>query len=85
VTRVAREVGTDGGRDGLLSSVVDDAMRGEPSIITRYGRPEAVGLGFEEWDRLARVPWFGRLLMSAPIAAKDLPPRNRKPIRGLKL
>ena len=67
-----------------LSSLVDDATRGEPSIITRHGKPEAVVVGFEEWQRLAHVPSFGRLLMSAPVAAKDLPRRNRKPIRRVK-
>jgi antitoxin Phd len=50
----------------MLSSVIDDAVRGEPSIITRHGKPEAVILGFKEWERLANVPSFGRLLMSAP-------------------
>jgi prevent-host-death family protein len=68
-----------------LSLLVDDATRGEPSIVTRYGKPEAVIVGFEEWERLIHVPSFGRLLMSAPIAAKDLPRRNRKPIRRVKL
>ena len=60
-----------------LSSVVDDAVQGEPSIITRHGRPEAVVVGFKEWERLVRVPSFGRLLMSAPISAEDIPERNR--------
>ena len=30
-----------------LSAVVDGAVRGQPWIITRHGRPEAVVLGFE--------------------------------------
>ena len=68
-----------------LSSLVDDATRGKPSIITRHGKPEAVVVGFEEWERLAHVPSFGRLLMSAPLEAKDLPRRNRKPMRRAKL
>jgi antitoxin Phd len=68
-----------------LSSLVDDATRGEPSIITRHGKPEAVIMGFEEWERLTHVPSFGRLLMSAPIRAKDQPRRNRKPSRRVKL
>ena len=68
-----------------LSSVVDDAVHGEPSIITRHGRAEAVIVGFKEWERLAHVPSFGRLLMSAPVSAGDLPGRNRKPIRRAKL
>lgn len=56
-----------------LSAVIDQAKQGEPSIITRHGRPEAVLLSFEEWQRLSRVPSFGRLLMAAPVAADDLP------------
>jgi antitoxin Phd len=68
-----------------LSSVVDDAARGEPSIITRHGRPEAVVIGFDDWKRLSSVPSFGRLLMSAPIQADDLPERDRSPIREIKL
>ena len=34
-----------------LSAVVDEALRGEPAIITRHGKPEAVILSFEEWQR----------------------------------
>lgn len=60
-----------------LSAVVDGAVRGEPSIITRHGRKEAVILSFKEWERLSQAPSFGRLLMAAPIAPEDLPDRNR--------
>jgi prevent-host-death family protein len=67
-----------------LRSLVDDAARGEPSIITRHGKREAVVVGFEDWERLAKVPSFGRLLMSVPITEKDAPQRNRKPIRRVK-
>jgi antitoxin Phd len=68
-----------------LSSLVDDATRGEASIITRHGKPKAVIVGFEEWQRLAQIPSFGRLVMSAPVGAKGLPRRSRKPIRRVKL
>jgi len=68
-----------------LSAVVDDAVRGEPSIITRHGRPEAVVIGFEEWQKLSNVPSFGRLLMSAPIEPGDLPERDRSPLRAVDL
>ena len=68
-----------------LSSVIDDAVHGEPSIITRHGKPEAVILGFQEWERLARVPSFGRLLISAPLSEGDLPKRNRSRMRRVKL
>jgi prevent-host-death family protein len=64
-----------------LSAVVDQAVRGKPSLITRHGKPEAVVLGYAEWERLSRVPSFGRLLMSAPLESSDLPERNRTPTR----
>lgn len=64
-----------------LSAVVDDAVRGEPAIITRHGKREAVVLSFAEWERLSQVPSFGRLLMSAPLAPDDLPARNEAPPR----
>ena len=64
-----------------LSSVVDEAVRSQPSIITRHGRPEAVVLGIKDWGRLSRIPSFGRLLMSAPIEPGDLPERDQTPIR----
>ena len=68
-----------------LSSLIDDATRGEPSVITRHGKPQAVVMGYKEWERLAHVPSFGRLLMSAPVSIDDLPARNRKPGRRVKL
>ena len=60
----------------ILSAIIDQARQGEPSIITRHGRPEAVLLSFEEWQRLSHVPPFGRLLMEAPLEPEDLSPRQ---------
>jgi antitoxin Phd len=71
-----------------LSSIIDAAARGEPSIISRHGKPEAVVLGFREWERLgrlAKVPSFGRLLTSAPVSPGDAPKRNQTPVRHVKL
>jgi prevent-host-death family protein len=65
-----------------LSAVVDQATRGKPSLITRHGKPEAVVLGFADWERLSQVPSFGRLLMSAPVERGDLPARNITPMRN---
>jgi prevent-host-death family protein len=65
-----------------LSAVVDRATRGKPSVITRHGRAEAVVLGFADWERLSRVPSFGRLLMAAPLERGDLPARSRSPMRN---
>ena len=59
-----------------LSAVIDTARQGQPSVITRHGRPAAVVLGFEEWQRMSNIPSFGRLLMSAPIERGDLPERE---------
>lgn len=64
-----------------LSAVVDDAQHGNASIITRHGKPAAVVLGFDEWQRLSRVPSFARLLVSAPREAGDLPERDTTPLR----
>jgi antitoxin Phd len=59
-----------------LSAVIDQARQGQASIITRHGRPEAVVLSFEEWQRLSNVPSFGRLLIAAPLVPNDLPARQ---------
>ena len=64
-----------------LSAVVDQATRGKASVITRHGKPEAVVLGFAEWQRLSSVPSFGRLLMAAPLESGDLQERDRTPMR----
>jgi prevent-host-death family protein len=64
-----------------LSAVVDDAVRGEPAVITRHGKREAVILSFKEWERLSHVPSFGQLLMAMPVGAGDLPERNTSPLR----
>ena len=64
-----------------LSAVVDEAVGGKPAVITRHGKKQAVVLSYEEWQRLSKVPSFGRLLMSAPLSAGDLPARNRSTLR----
>ena len=54
--------------------------RVQPCVISCHCRCEAIAIAYEEWDKLSRVPRFGRLLMAAPLEAGDLPKRNRKPI-----
>jgi prevent-host-death family protein len=68
-----------------LSSIIDDATHGRPSIITRHGTPEAVIIGFVEWQRLSNVPSFGKLLASAPIEPGDLLERDPSPLRAVEL
>jgi antitoxin Phd len=59
-----------------LSAVIDEAMEGTPAVITRHGKRQAVVVSYEEWERLSRVPTFGRLLMAAPLSPDDAPSRN---------
>lgn len=68
-----------------LSAVIDDALRGRPSVITRRGKRTAVVLSFDEWQRLSQVPSFGRLLMAAPLGLGDLPERRGSGLRRTKI
>ena len=68
-----------------LSAVVDEAVQGNPAVITRHGKPQAVILSYQEWQRLSQVPSFGRLLMAAPLAPDDVPLRDRTPLRSADL
>lgn len=67
-----------------LSAVVDLAVAGEPTVITRHGRKEAVLVSFEEWQRIAKVPDFADLLLAFPGESEDLAERARKPARALR-
>lgn len=68
-----------------LSAVVDQAVRGNPAIITRHGRKEAVVLSFDEYEKLAHVPSFGRLLAAFPGDEADIPARSSRPSRAVDL
>ena len=59
-----------------LSAVVDEAMQGNPAVIIRHGKRQAVIVSYEEWERLSTVPSFGRLLMKAPLSENDLSLRD---------
>jgi prevent-host-death family protein len=64
-----------------LSAIVDEAMQGRPAVITRHGKPQAVVVSYEEWERLSRAPTFGRLLVVAPLTVDEPPGRNSSPLR----
>ncbi len=68
-----------------LSALVDGAARGEAAVITRHGKPRAVILGIDEWNRLRKVPSFGRLLLASELEDGDLPPRDTAPPRDAAL
>jgi len=66
-----------------LSAVIDEAMQGKLAVIIRHGKKQAVVVSYEEWQRLSRVPSFGRLLMAAPLTVDDVPKRNRSVLRKI--
>jgi prevent-host-death family protein len=63
-----------------FSAVVEEAGRGEATVVTKHGRPVAVVLGYGEWQRLqAGVPSFADLLLRFPdveLARDPAPPRD---------
>jgi prevent-host-death family protein len=66
-----------------LSEVVDQALDGHGSIITRHGKGEAVVISLKEYERLTKaVPSFGWLLANAPLEEGDLPKRRTSPDFG---
>ncbi|WP_354346213.1 type II toxin-antitoxin system Phd/YefM family antitoxin [Phyllobacterium ifriqiyense] len=65
-----------------FSAIVERALAGEPTIVTRHGRKEAVVLSLEEYERLSKVPTFGELLAAFPGEAADIPERIQKPSRS---
>ncbi|HVW56635.1 MAG TPA: type II toxin-antitoxin system Phd/YefM family antitoxin [Rhizobiaceae bacterium] len=65
-----------------LSRVLDEAMGGEPIVITRHGKKEGVLISYGEYERLNRVPSLGWLLANSPLEEGDLP--ERKPARALR-
>lgn len=67
-----------------LSAVVDQAVAGEPSVITRHGKPEAVLVSFKEWERVSKVPSFADVLLAFPGDPDDIPERRQKPARALR-
>jgi prevent-host-death family protein len=66
----------------MLSAVVEAAEKGEPTTITKHGRPAAVVVSHEEWTKLkTRVPSFADLLSAVPpFQPGDLP--KRRPARA---
>ena len=64
-----------------LSAVVEAAEKGEPTTITKHGRPAAVIVSHGEWIRLkTRIPSFADLLLAVPpLDPEDMP--KRRPAR----
>lgn len=66
-----------------LSSVVDQAVAGEPTVITRHGHPDAVVVSFEEYRRFSSLPSFGELLLAFPASPDDIPARDKSKPREI--
>jgi prevent-host-death family protein len=64
-----------------LPALIDRAVAGEPTVITRDGRKDAVLVSFEEWERLSKAPNFADLLLVFPGEPADIRDRSRKPAR----
>ncbi|GLS31010.1 prevent-host-death family protein [Mesorhizobium albiziae] len=67
-----------------FSHVVDEAVAGEPTVVTRHGKKEAVIISYSDYERLSRVPSLGWLLTNSPLEGGDLSVRRRKPARVLR-
>jgi prevent-host-death family protein len=64
-----------------FSAVVDQAAKGEATVVTRRGAPVAVLLGYEEWQRLTGArPGLADLLLGFPKDVGELP-RDPRPER----
>lgn len=64
-----------------FSAMVDQAVKGEATLVTRHGTPVAVVLGYEEWARLTGArPSFAEALLAFPevgdIPRDATPPRD---------
>lgn len=66
-----------------LSALVERAVAGEPTVITRAGCREAVLVSFAEWERVATAPRFADLLLLFPGKPGNILQRSRKPARPL--
>ena len=69
----------------ILAAVVEAAENGEPTMITRQGRPAAVVISHAEWTKLkATIPSFADLLSAVlPLDPCDLP--KRRPARIVRM
>lgn len=63
--------------EAALSTLVERAVAGEPTVITRGGRKEAVLLSFEKWVLISGEPSFADLLLAFPGEPDDIPKRSR--------
>lgn len=66
-----------------LSAVVDDAVAGEPTVITRHGKEEAVVLSITEYRKLSKKPSFAELLLAYPGGLEESDEFRSSPVRDV--
>jgi antitoxin Phd len=67
-----------------FSAVVEQAAKGEATVVTRHGEKTAVVLGYDTWQRLIGArPSFADLLLGFPDVGEI--PRDPTPPRDLDL
>jgi prevent-host-death family protein len=66
-----------------LSEVVEDALRGEPTTITRNGRPAAVVVPVAAFRQVGSSsdPTLAELVLGLPVGLDDVIERDQTPIR----
>jgi prevent-host-death family protein len=65
-----------------FSALVDAVEGGDRVTVTRHGKPVAVLVSADEWERVAvRAPSFAEFLLSFPGESGDLPERDTTPLR----
>ena len=65
-------------------SEVVNAARREPQTVTKHGKPAAVVVGADEYERLqrldrAKAPSFGQVLLAMPQDDGEFPRQNVRP------
>lgn len=70
--------------NATLSTVIDLAVAGEPTVITRDGRKEAVIVSSVEWKKPSKAASFAEVLLGFLGEPGDIPQCSRKPARALR-
>jgi hypothetical protein len=64
-----------------MSNVTQIQIRDAKAQLSEVVDRAAVVVGYEEWQRLSKVPSFGWLLMNSPLEEGDIPERDQSPPR----
>ena len=65
-----------------LSALVEEAAHGETSVITRHGKPRAVIVGVDEWNRPPRCSFLRPAVGCRPAGGRRPAAARHEPITG---